>query len=367
MIPFLDLQKVNAAHEPQLSEAIARVVASGRYLQGQEVQAFEQAFAKFLDIPHCVGVGNGLDALTLSLTALKQWRHWEDGDEVILPAMTFVATAEAVCRARLRPVLCDVGSDFLIDPRQVTPHLTSRTRALLPVHLYGKLCDMQALLQLASAHGLAIVEDAAQAHGAHDAAGRMAGTFGDAAAFSFYPGKNLGALSDGGAVTTPHPEVAERVRCLANYGASQKYHHSHHGLNSRLDEIQAAALRVKLPRLQEENAHRQLIAGIYSQNLRHPLVTVPYEGDTSQSIFHIYPLRTAHRTELARFLADKGVCTLIHYPKAIHQQKAFREWAEECHPMAEAIANECLSLPVSPVQTPEDTHRIVDLIHQFTP
>lgn len=363
-IPFLDLQRVNAAYEPMLSEAVARVVASGWYLNGAELARFEEEFAAFVGADFCVGVGNGLDALTLSLLALKHLRGWGDGDEVIVPAMTFVATAEAVVRAGLQPVLCDITPDFLMDPAATEQAVTPSTRAILPVHLYGKACDMQALRAVAERHGLALVEDAAQAHGAWESEGCRVGS-GEVVAFSFYPGKNLGALGDGGAVVTRNADLAHHIRALANYGAEQKYEHRFHGMNSRLDEVQAAALRVKLPQLDADNARRQALAAIYSREIKHPDVRIPYNGDTGSSVFHIYPVLCKHRAALQQYLSDHGVQTLVHYPHPIHHQKSFAALCPGSYPMAEQTAAECLSLPLSPVQTADDTHTIATLINQF--
>lgn len=363
-IPFLDLQRVNAAYEPMLSDAIARTVASGWYLNGAELARFEREFAAFVGAEYCVGVGNGLDALTLALLALKQLRKWEDGDEVILPAMTFVATAEAVVRAGLHPILCDITPDFLINPAAAEQAITPRTRAIIPVHLYGKACDMQALRTIADRHGLALVEDAAQAHGAWESKGHRVGS-GEVVAFSFYPGKNLGALGDGGAVVTRHADLARHIRTLANYGAEQKYEHRFHGMNSRLDEVQAAALRVKLPHLDADNARRQALAAIYSSEIKHPAVRIPYGGATDSSVFHIYPVLCKHRAALQQHLSAHGVQTLVHYPHPIHRQGAFAGLCPGSFPVAEQVAAECLSLPISPVQTAEETHTIATLINQF--
>ena len=368
MIPYLPLQALNAAYEPMLSDAVQRVVQSGWYLNGKELAAFEQEFAAYLGVAHCVGVGNGLDALTLILLALREMEGWDEGDEVIVPAMTFVASAEAVVRAGLRPVLCDVDETALLNAAQIEPLVSPHTRALLPVHLYGKACDMNQLKVLAHRHGLRIVEDAAQAHGATYADGRRVGTGGDAAAFSFYPGKNLGALGDGGAVVTDDAQLAALVREYANYGAAKKYEHRVHGCNSRLDELQAAVLRTKLPHLDAANARRQTLAQLYDAGIQNPAVHIPYiYKECSPSVYHIYPILSPHRDALQSYLRNAGVECLIHYPHAIHQQQAFSSLAQQHFPQAERFAAQVLSLPLHPLLTDEEAHTIIRLVNAFRP
>lgn len=364
-IPFLDLQAVNDRLEPQLTEAVGQVVRSGWYLHGERTRAFEESFAAYCGVRHCVGVGNGLDALILVLTALKQLEGWEEGSEVILPDLTFMATALAVNRAGLKPVFCDVSpTDYLLAPENVEAAITSRTCAILPVHLYGKMCDMTALGNLASRRHLSLVEDAAQAHGAQWQ-GKKAGACGVAAAYSFYPGKNLGALGDGGAVVTDSDDLAERVRVLANYGAPRKYHHEFLGLNSRLDEVQAAVLGVKLPHLDADNRKRRSVAEIYGNRIRTGKVTLPYDGDTRSSVFHIYPLLATDREGLAAHLARHGIQTLCHYPLPLHRQRAYSSHADERFPVAEHVAAHELSLPVSPSMSEEQALYVADKINEW--
>lgn len=263
MIEYLSLRKISEKYEPRLSSVVDEVVKSGTYLYGERVAAFERGFADYCGVKHCVGVANGLDALTLILMAYKRINHWSDGDEVIVSANTFAASFLAVLRAGLKPVACDVNEDdYLMDASLLESLLTPRTRAVMPVHIYGALCDMPHILAFAHAHGLKVVEDAAQAHGATDAEGRRAGSLGDAAGFSFYPAKNLGALSDAGAVTTNDDELAAMVRVMANYGSEKKYYHTEAGINSRIDELQAAVLSLKLGYLDRVNARKQQIAEI---------------------------------------------------------------------------------------------------------
>ena len=363
-LPFLNLKAITNSFEPELSAKVQQVVTSGWYLNGAQNQAFEKEFAAFIGTRYCIGVGNGLDALTLILTALKDINHWDDNDEIIVPAFTFIATAEAISRTGLQPVFCDVQEDFLIDTTKIPALITSKTKALLPVHLYGKVCNMTEIKKIAAQYQLKIFEDAAQAHGAQ-LAGKRAGNLGNAAGFSFYPGKNLGALGDGGAVTTNDPELAHYVRKLANYGAEKKYHHEVLGCNSRLDEMQAAVLRVKLPRLDEDNQRRQAIARIYSEGIQNRLIQIPYHGDTDSSVFHIYPVCTASRENLQQYLHDAGIETLIHYPVAVHQQAAYQQYHNTSCPVAERIAREELSLPMSPLMTPEEAHFIVEKLNLY--
>lgn len=363
-VSFLSLKDVNGRQQGDFLATMGRVLSSGWYLNGEQAAAFEAEFADFTGARYCVGVGNGLDALTLILLSMKQLEPWADGDEVIVPAFTFIATAQAVSRAGLRPVFADVGADFLIDPNEVGKLLTERTRAIMPVHLYGCMADMGALRELAADHGLKLIEDAAQAHGAGQN-GLKAGNAADAAAFSFYPGKNLGALGDGGAVTTNDEQLAKRVRTLANYGAERKYYHDYLGLNSRLDELQAAVLRLKLQQLNEDNARRQHIAAMYSRGISNPHVATPYGGDTSRSVFHIYPVLSEKRDALQQHLAAHGVETLCHYPLTVPAQAAYKPYNSLRFPRAEYMARHELSLPMSPTLTGEDVQHIIHTINHF--
>ena len=365
-IPYIDMQKVTARFEPQLGEAVKRTLASGFYINGPEQQRFERAFASYCGVRHCVGVGNGLDALTLILKAMKQLYGWDDTCEVIVPAFTFVATAEAVAAAGLTLALADIRPDApLIDPRSAEQAITPRTRAIIPVHLYGQTCDMEPLRELARDHGLRIIEDAAQAHGAQHG-GRRAGALGDAAGFSFYPGKNLGALGDGGAVTTNDEELAKRIRALANYGSQRKYEHLWPGTNSRLDELQASILSVKLPWLDTDNALRREVADYYARHItRSPEVwTLDYAPGES-CVHHIFPVFCRHRDDLQNYLSRHGVQTLVHYPIPVHHQPAYRALANESFPNAETMAASELSLPISQVQDEGTTLHIIDILNQF--
>lgn len=365
-IPYLDIKSLTDSFQPMLMETVEDVLKSGRFVLGKQVASFEENFARYCGVKHCIGVANGLDALTLILRSYGMLRGWQRGDEVIVPANTFIATILAIKEAGLTPVLCEPSlQTYLLDATLLPSLLTERTRAILPVHLYGRACKMTPILEFAKEHNLVVVEDAAQAHGAYFGDKRV-GSLGDAAGFSFYPGKNLGALGDGGAVTTDDDELAATVRCMANYGSREKYVNEMAGMNSRLDGLQAAVLNVKLQRLDADNEYRCKLAGIYLSHIDNPLVTLPtapkLEG---QHVYHIFAIRCAHRKELQAYLQHKGIETLIHYPIPPHQQQAFAEWNDLRYPITERIHNEELSLPLSPMLTEEQAMRIVNAINEF--
>ncbi len=364
-IPFLPLQEINARHREAISKGVERVVDSGWCLRGSETHAFEEAFANYVGTRHCISVANGLDALTLIFRALKSLNGWKDGDEVIVPAFTFIASAEAISLAGLKPAFCDVNADALLHPDKLEACITPRTRAIMAVHLYGKLCNMEAIAQIAATHKLEVIEDAAQAHGASSGNLKAGNALSVAAGFSFYPGKNLGALGDAGAITTNNESLARHVRMLANYGAQKKYEHEALGINSRMDEIQAAILSAKLTMLDTDNAHRRMIARIYSEGIKHPLIKLPYTGDTTASVFHIYPILTECRSNLQAYLESKGIETLIHYPLPLHRQVAYAEYSHQIHPMAENFAGCELSLPISPIMTPSEAAYVVETLNHF--
>lgn len=365
MINFLDIQKISQKFQPDLSSVIEDVVNSGWYLNGTKLSAFEDAFANFIGVQHCIGVGNGLDALTLILQSMKDLYHWEDGAEVIVPAMTFIASAQAIVRANLTPVFSDVSSfHYTITPELLSSKVTKKTRALLPVHLYGNSCDVESLRKISVDNGLQIIEDAAQAHGGRFFSGKRIGAAGDAAAFSFYPGKNLGALGDGGAVVTNNSHLAERVRMYANYGAKEKYKHVIQGVNSRLDEIQAAVLLLKLKKLDEDNQHRRHIAHIYKSNIKNPFVVLPQYAD-EDSVYHIFPVLVYNRKKFQTYLIEKGIETLCHYPIPVHKQKSFSFYNYLTFKEAENIANQEVSLPISPVLTDDEAMYISQMINNY--
>lgn len=365
-IPYLNLKALTESFQPQLDEAIDRTVHSGWYLLGENVKLFEKSYAAYVGTKHCIACSNGLDALTLTLRAYRHLCGWSDGDEVLVPANTYIASILAIVQAGLTPVLCEPEmSTYLLDARNLSEHLTSRTRALLPVHLYGRVCNMDTIMKFAKAHNLVVVEDAAQAHGAIWN-GTRAGALGDAAGFSFYPGKNLGALGDAGCVTTNDDALADTIRALANYGSHQKYIHDFQGGNNRMDELQAAVLNIKLPRLDQDNERRRTIAQLYIEGIDNPLVTLPeMPRHADQHVFHIFAIRCAHRDLLQAYLKDKGIETLIHYPLPPHKQKAFAEWNMRRFPITERIHNEELSLPLNPTMTEEQVDRICQAINLF--
>ncbi len=365
-IPYLEIKKITDSFEPFLSEEVARVVRSGWYLHGKENERFARLYADYCGAAFCVPTGNGLDALTNVLLAYRQLLGWEEGDEVIVPSNTFIATILAITHAGLTPVLCEPSmADYLIDPTLIPTLITEHTRAIMPVHLYGRLCDMDAIMGIAAAHGLKVIDDAAQAHGA-SMGGRRVGSMADATAFSFYPGKNLGALGDAGCVTTNDAQLANMVCAMGNYGSEEKYVHLYKGSNSRMDEIQAAVLCLKLGRLDEDNARRREIARLYDQGIHNPLVTLPLaESEPERNVYHIYPVRCPARDQLRTFLADRGIQTQVHYPVPPHKQAAYSEWNDRKYRISERIHAEELSLPISPMLTDSEIRRVVDAVNAF--
>lgn len=349
MISFLDLKAINAQYRDQLVAAATRVIESGWYIQGTEVAAFEEEFANYCGSKHCIGVANGLDALTLTLRAWKEMGELRDGDEVIVPANTYIASILAITENRLKPVLVEPDeATYNLSLEKTAAAITPSTKAILAVHLYGQIAPMRELMALAEKHDLLVLEDAAQAHGA-SIDGRKAGSWGHAAGFSFYPGKNLGALGDAGAVTTNDEELARVIRALGNYGSHKKYENLYQGVNSRLDEIQAAMLRVKLRHLDEEIESRRQVAEYYLGQITNPSIQLPATGERESHVWHLFVVRTVRRDKLQKYLAEQGVQTLIHYPLPPHKQDAYHEWANESYPLTEQIHSEVLSLPMGPM------------------
>lgn len=364
-VKFLDIKRVSESFEPTLSQEITRVAQSGWYLLGAEVARFEKLFAYYCDSLYCVAVANGLDALTLIWMAYKELYGWGDGDEVIVPANTYIASILSVTRAGLTPVLCEpCADDALIDASLIESLITPRTKAVLVVHLYGQVCDMDSVAIVARRHGLKIVEDGAQAHGAlyH---GVRVGALGDAAGFSFYPGKNLGALGDGGAVVTSDKTLARTVRAMANYGSTEKYVNRYKGVNSRMDEIQAAVLSLKLPHLDADNDRRRRIARRYMKEIAHPDVRPLDVHAWLGHVFHLFVVRCTRRDALQAHLSMCGVQTLIHYPIPPHRQEAYREWNSLSFPVTESIHCEVLSLPISPVMTDDEVAHVIEAVNSF--
>ena len=360
MIPFLDLGGINARDREELVAAFARVLDSGWYVLGAEVAAFEEEYARYCGAAHAVGVGNGLDALTLILRAYRELGHLGAGDEVIVPANTYIATILAITENALTPVLVEPElATFNLDPTLIERHVTTRTRAILPVHLYGQTAGMTAINAIAARHGLRVIEDCAQAHGARHA-GVTAGALGHAAGHSFFPSKNLGALGDAGAVTTNDGGLAEVIRALRNYGSQRKYENRYRGVNSRLDELQAALLRVKLRRLDGDNRRRRAIAARYRRELTHPGLILPGVGDSNEPVWHVFVVRATARDALQRHLAEHGIDTLIHYPIPPHHQQAYSAWRGRAYPVTERIHAEVLSLPMSPVMADAEVSAVID-------
>jgi dTDP-4-amino-4,6-dideoxygalactose transaminase len=356
-IPFLDLRAQHAGIEHEIEAAFLRVLRSGRYILGAEVAAFEEEFADYCGVKHCIGVGNGLDALHLVLRALGVG----PGDEVIVPSNTYVATWLAVSHCGARPVPVEPEErSYNLDPARIESAITPRTRAIIPVHLYGVPADMAPICEVARKRGIRVVEDAAQAHGARYA-GRRVGGLGDAAGFSFYPTKNLGAMGDGGAVTTNDDQLAERVRALRNYGSSVKYRNETKGFNSRLDELQAALLRVQLSQLDHRNAARRNVAAAYLRDLAQTGLTLPVTADWAEPVWHLFVVRSRRREALQRHLASAGIGTMIHYPVPPHLQPAYADLgiAAGQFPIAEAMHREVLSLPIWPGIAAGSVDRVV--------
>ena len=371
MINFLDLKTINSAYRAELVEACTRVIDSGWYIAGNELTQFENEFATYCGSKHCIGVANGLDALILTLRAWKQLGKLKDGDEVIVPANTYIASILAITENNLTPVLVEPDQSTMnLCPHNVQAAITPKTRVILAVHLYGQLADMPALMDLAQHNGLLVLEDSAQAHGA-SIDGRRAGNWGDASGFSFYPGKNLGALGDAGAVTTNDDALAQTLRALRNYGSHEKYKNLYQGVNSRLDEIQAAMLRVKLKYLNEQTTHRRHIAQIYMDGIKNPAITLPLSRHDSPTtleshVWHLFVVRCQERDALQEHLLNNGVQTLIHYPIPPHKQQAYPTWNSLSFPLTEEIHQQVLSLPIGPTLELADAYKIVDAINHFS-
>lgn len=365
MIPFLDLKAINTQYANDLKDACARVIDSGWYIQGDECKAFENEFSIYCGTKHAIGVANGLDALILIFRAYKELGIMHEGDEVIVPANTYIASILAISENGLIPVLVEPNiNTFNIDPTKIEEKITSRTKAILAVHLYGQVAEMDAIKHLAKKHDLKIIEDSAQAHGAYHNEKRT-GNLGDAGGFSFYPGKNLGALGDGGAVTTNDDELARIVRALGNYGGEKKYENIYKGINSRLDEIQSAMLRVKLLHLDSEIKRRREVANYYLANIKNENIILPQITVQENHVWHLFVIRTKKRDALQQYLSEKGIQTLIHYPIPPHKQNAYQELQGFNFSITEDIHNEVLSLPLSAIQDFASTQQVVKSINDF--
>ena len=372
MIHYLPLGDINARYDAEIRDAISHVLDSGWYLRGEATRQFEQHYAEYIGTRHCIGVANGLDALTLILRAYMEMGVMQEGDEVIVPANTFVASILAITENRLKPVLVEPSPDTLqIDDARIEQAITPRTRAIMIVHLYGRCAYTDRIGDICKTHGLKLIEDNAQAHGcvylspliSHLSPLKKTGSLGNAAGHSFYPGKNLGALGDAGAVTTDDDELADVITALGNYGSHQKYVHDYAGCNSRIDELQAAILDVKLRHLDADNQRRREIAARYERNISSELVTCP--SSNRDCVYHIFPVFSPRRDELQRYLADNGVETQIHYPVPPHKQKCYKEWGTLEFPITEQIHAQELSIPCHPALTDGEADQIIQLLNQF--
>lgn len=381
MIKFLDLHKINQQHEEAFRKKMESFLDKGWYILGEEVKAFEKEYAAYCGTKYCIGVGNGLDALILIFKGAIQLEKLQKGDEVIVPANTYIASILAILQADLIPVLVEPDEQtFNIDPEAISKAITSKTKAILAVHLYGQLANMEAINRIAIQHNLLVVEDAAQAHGAilkskvesrkpkaeyTISNTQKAGNLSYAAGFSFYPGKNLGALGDAGAVTTNDEELAKMICSLRNYGSEEKYHNDFIGVNSRLDEVQASFLRVKLPFLDKENTIRKAIAKRYLSAIKNSKITLPFYDGSENHVFHLFVIQTENRVELQKYLSENGIQTLIHYPIPPHKQKALFEFNGLSFPVTEKMHDKVLSLPISSAMTEEEVDYVVKILNRY--
>lgn len=364
MINYLSLQKITALHESEITTAVNQVLRSGWYLQGEHIALFEKNYAQYIGTKYCVTCGNGLDALCLIFRAYIELGLLKEGDEVIVPANTYIATILSITENHLTPILVEPDINTLeIDEKQIEQAITSRTRAIMLVHLYGRCAYMPFIGDICKRHNLLLLEDNAQAHGCHFG-NKRTGSLGNAAAHSFYPGKNLGALGDAGAVTTDDEQLAQTIRSLANYGSTCKYEFFFKGKNSRMDEIQAAVLNVKLPYLDKENQRRKQIAKAYLEGINNPQIRLIKDNDRD-NVYHIFPILSPSRDRLQQYLKDNGIETMIHYPIPPHQQEAYKEWNEQHYPITEFIHQQELSLPCNPTMTDEEVYQIIDSINMY--
>lgn len=361
MIKFLDLEKINNRFRKEIDERIKNILDKGWYLQGEENDKFSKHFAEYCGVKYVLGVANGLDALRLIIKA----SGFGEGDEIIVPANTYIATILAISDNGCTPVLVEPNiNTYNIDPDKIEAAITPRTKAIMVVHLYGQAVQMQKVWDLAKKYNLKVFEDCAQAHGAIYQNKRI-GSLSDAGAFSFYPGKNLGALGDAGAIATNDEDLYLRAKALANYGSDRKYHHIYKGLNSRLDEIQAAVLDVKLPHLDKDNARRREIAAYYRSHITNPKIILPQTYDEKAAVWHVFVVRTKERDAFQQYLSDNGVQTIIHYPCPPHKQLAYKEWNNLSYPISEEIHNTIISLPISPVMTDDEVEKVVEIVNAW--
>ncbi len=368
MIKFLDLKKINASYKKDFELLFNDVVESGWYINGLHKENFEKEFASFIGAKFCVGVANGLDALSIILKALMVKGELQEGDEIIVPANTYIATLLSITQSNLKPVLVEPDEEtFNLCPKKILRAISPKTRAIMPVHLYGQMADMPQISEIANKYNVQVIEDSAQAHGS-SLSGKKAGNWGTASAFSFYPGKNLGAMGDAGAITTNDSDLADIARNISNYGSEEKYLNKYKGVNSRLDEIQAAILSVKLKKLDEDNLKRQEIAHRYIEEIQNTKIKLPAvyrELDSNYHVWHLFVVRTESRKEFQEFLANAGIETLIHYPTAPHKQEAFNELNNISLPLTEKIHEEVVSLPISPVLNEDEVSKIISVVNSY--
>ncbi|ARE80146.1 DegT/DnrJ/EryC1/StrS family aminotransferase [Campylobacter helveticus] len=361
MVKFLDLKKVNERFNKEFEVKFKELLDSGWFLLGEQTKLFEKQFANYCGVEHCIGVANGLDALRLIIRAFD----FEKGSEILVPANTYIASILAISDNDCKPILIEPElRTYNIDPNRIEANISSKTKAIMVVHLYGKVCDMDKISTIAQKYSLKLIEDCAQAHGAIYS-GQRVGSFGDAAGFSFYPGKNLGALGDAGAVLCKDEALATKIRALANYGSLKKYENIYQGLNSRLDELQAGILSIKLKMLDKDNEARRRIAQIYLKNIKHKDVILPCCEKEEGHVWHCFVIRTPFRDALVKYLKQNDIETIIHYPIAPHKQECYKDLSHLSLPLSEQIHNEVLSLPISPVMSEEDVLKVADLINNF--
>ena len=365
MIPYLDLKKINAPYHSLFLEETQRVLESGHYILGTQLENFEQKFAEYCGVRHCIGVGNGLEALQLIFKAYIELGKLNDGDKVLVPANTYIASILAILYSGLKPVFVDVNlRNYNLEEVSLCQYITKKTKAVLSVHLYGQITDGKKIRDFCKKNGLLMIEDAAQAHGAEEN-GRRAGNIGHAAAFSFYPGKNLGAMGDGGAVTTNDDELADCLRTLRNYGSKAKYENLYKGFNSRLDELQAAFLSLKLENLDADNDRRRQIAAEYLSKINNEKILLPQWDGSENHVFHIFAVRTAHRNDLQKYLFDNDIQTLIHYPIPPHRQPALKEFSHYQLPITDPIHREILSIPCHPALADGEIAHIIQVLNSY--
>jgi dTDP-4-amino-4,6-dideoxygalactose transaminase len=365
MVPFLDLKKINQNCADELQQAFKEVLDSGWYILGESVKKFEKEFADYCGSKHCIGVANGLDALILILEAYKHLGVMKDGDEVIVPSNTYIASILAISKAGLTPKLVEPSlEDYLLDASLIEQNISANTRAILPVHLYGQLCRMDEINAIAKKYSLKVIDDCAQSQGAVYK-GKRCGSLCDATGFSFYPGKNLGALGDAGAITTNDDQLAEVIRAYRNYGSHIKYHNLYKGVNSRLDELQAALLMPKLKRLDSENDKRRKVASCYLNKIKNSKIVLPKYHASENHVWHVFVVLTEKRDEFQQYLTSNGIQTIIHYPIPPHKQEAYKEWNSMSLPISEKIHQQVISLPISPVMTEEQINRVIEVVNNY--